>query len=212
MARLQLSVDGAAVDDWLAGLSTAFPDAEFRLLGTQTTADGARVVLQVATTEGDRLVRRFETTPEMRSLDVVYVDERSVLVQFETPITALYDALRRSKNVSRYPTVLREGRFAVTLVASRGRLAEYVAELSTAGIPYRVSSLTRSDDPGELLTARQRRVVAEAVDRGYYNDPRRCTVTELGDVLGIHKSSASRLLHRAEGRIVTAFVDGASTW
>ena len=209
MARLRLSIDGAAVDDWFAVLSTEFPGAEFRLLGTQAEGDGARVILQVTAPEGERLLDRFGDNPEVQSLDVVYADERSVLVQFDTPVTRIYDALRRSKTVSRYPTILRDGRFHVTLVATRERLSEYVGELAAAGVPHRVSSLTGADGGSDLLTERQWQIVTEAVDRGYYASPRRCTVTELAAALGVQKSAASRLLHRAESRIVGEFVAAA---
>jgi predicted DNA binding protein len=44
------------------------------------------------------------------------------------------------------------------------------------------------------------------VERGYYDTPRTCTLTELADHLGIAKSTASERLHRAEGAIIRAFV------
>ncbi|WP_227352867.1 helix-turn-helix domain-containing protein [Haladaptatus salinisoli] len=137
---------------------------------------------------------------------MLHADERTVLIRFTTSVTRAYDPLFRSKNVSLYPTVLRDGWFSVTLVASHERLSKYTDELAAADIPYRVLSLTQSYDSGELLTERQRQIVTEAVRCGYYDTPRGCTVTELAESLDVHKSAASRLLHRAESRIVKEFV------
>lgn len=210
MPHLQIQLDGTAVDGWLATISTDFPDAEFRLVATQIRDDGAFVVLEVVTPTGDAIVRRFENTPEVDSVAVYHTDEQLVLLQFRTSATKSYDPLRRSNNMSLYPTILRDGWFSVELAASHKRLSEYTDELAAANIPYRVSSLTQAYDSSELLTDRQWRAITEAVEQGYYNTPRDCTVTELAESLTIHKSAASRLIHRAESRIITAFVAGAS--
>ena len=210
MPKVQLRVDGAAVDDWLADLSTDFPDDEFRLLATQSRDEHPLALLEARTGDGKRFVRRFETAPEVLSSEVVYHDERLVLVQFSTVVTELYDALRGSDNVSIYPTVLRNGRFSVTLTASHERLSNYADELREADIPYQVSLLSQSYESTGLLTERQWEFVTEAVERGYYDTPRGCTLTELAETFEVHKSAASRLLHRAEGRVMKEFVESAT--
>ncbi|MFH5797595.1 helix-turn-helix domain-containing protein [Haladaptatus sp. CMAA 1911] len=210
MPTVQLRIDGATVDDWLADLSTEFPESEFRLLATQPREDDALALLEARTRDGDRFVRRFEASPEVLSSDPIYRDDRLVLIQFTAVVTDLYDALRGSDNVSVYPTVLRNGWFSVTPTASHERLSNYASELAAIDIPYHVSSLEQSHESDTLLTERQWRIVTEAVERGYYDSPRSCSLTELAEVLGIHKSAASRLLHRAEGRVMKQFVGRGS--
>jgi predicted DNA binding protein len=210
MPQIQVKLDGTAVDGWLATLSTEFPAAEFRLLATQLRDEGAFVILEVLTPKGDALVRHFEQTPEVRSCEVYHTDEQMVLLQFVTSATKSYDPLRRSKNISLYPTILRDDWFSVTLAASHDRLSKYTDELAAAGIPYEIVSLLQSHDSSELLTERQWEFITEAVERGFYETPRGCTLAELGDILDIHKSAVSRLRHRAESRIITAFVAEAA--
>lgn len=210
MPKLRVRLNGAAVDGWLATISTEFSAAEFRLLATQLRDEGALVILEVRTSDGDALIQRFENTPEVRSFEVIHTDAQMVLIRFTTRRSKSYNPLRRSKNVSLYPTVLRDGWFTVTLMASHERLSKYTDELAAAGIPYRILSLTQSSDSSDLLTNRQWQVINEAIERGYYETPRGCTVTELATALDIRKSSASRLLHRAESRIINEFAANAS--
>ncbi|ELY91798.1 helix-turn-helix domain-containing protein [Natrialba taiwanensis] len=205
MPKIQVKLDGTAVDGWLATISSEFPDAEFRLMATQLRDDGAFVILEVLTPKGDELVRRFENTPEVDAVDVYHTDERMVLLQFQTSATKSYDPLRRSKNISIYPTILRDGWFSVELAASHEQLSKYTDELAAAGIPYEIVSLVQSHTASELLTDRQWEFITEAIERGFYETPRRCTLAELGDVLGIHKSAVSRLRHRAESRVIKNF-------
>jgi len=59
---------------------------------------------------------------------------------------------------------------------------------------------------GDVLTERQRRLVSLAAERGYYDTPRECTLTDLADAAGVSKSTASTTLHRAEEQIVKRFL------
>lgn len=73
-------------------------------------------------------------------------------------------------------------------------------------IPYQVLSVSHSHEAAEVLTDRQWEFIRLAVKQGFYDDPRTCTLAELAERLGIHKSAASRLRHRAESRVITSFV------
>lgn len=46
-----------------------------------------------------------------------------------------------------------------------------------------------------------------AVEAGYYDTPRTCTLTELADEVGLAKSTCSEILHRAEEIIVKEFIE-----
>jgi predicted DNA binding protein len=206
MPQIQLKLDGTAVDGWLANISTEFPDDEFRLLATQLRDEGAFVILEVLTPKGDEVVHQFENTPEVSSCEIFHTDEQMVLLQFVTSATKTYNPLFRSKNSSIYPTILQDGWFSVKLAASHDRLSKYTDELAAAGISYEIESLVQSHDSSDLLTDRQWQFITEAIECGFYETPRDCTITDLAETLDIHKSAASRLRHRAESRIVTEFV------
>ncbi|WP_231189595.1 helix-turn-helix domain-containing protein [Haladaptatus sp. DYF46] len=210
MPRVQLRVNGAPAEDWLADVSTEFPDAEFRILATQPTDDGLLEIAEVTTLEGDPLVRHFEDASEVRSYEVIHTDEQMVLIQFMIPISETYNALIASGIPLRYPVLLQDGWFSKEVTASQERLGEYTDELAATGIPYQVESLTQSHNSSELLTERQWEFVTEAVERGFYNTPRDCTLTELAEAFDINISAMSRLRHRAESRIITGFVAEAA--
>lgn len=210
MPRVQLRINGAPATDWLADVSTEFPDAEFRILATQSTDDGLLEIAEVTTQNGDSLVRHFSDASTVRSFEVIHIDEQMVLIQFQIPISETYTALIASGIPLRYPVLLQDGWFSKEVTASQKRLGEYTDELAATGIPYHVESLTQSHDSSELLTERQWEFVTEAVEQGFYNTPRDCTLTELAETLDINISAMSRLRHRAESRIITEFLAEAA--
>lgn len=208
MPRARLTFDPTPTGDWLAGLSTEFPDAEFTLLASHPTDDGLLGVLEIRAPDVDEIVRRFDVAPEVRSHDVLHDDGEMVLIRSVTPVPAGYRANRESGTPPNFPARMQDGWIHTELTGSHERLSRFVDELAAADVPYEVESLTQSHESLELLTERQREFVLEAVDRGYYDSPRGCTLTELADAFDVNKSAASGVLHRAEGRIVEAFVAG----
>ncbi|MBS3761449.1 MAG: helix-turn-helix domain-containing protein [Halodesulfurarchaeum sp.] len=206
MPRVRIQTNGALVDDLLADVSTEFPEAEFNVLAALPTTDGLLDVVEVTTADGDDLVRHFERTPDIRSFEVIHIDDESVLVQFVIPVSETYDALVTSEIVPQQPVTLRDGWYTAEIVAPHERLSRYTEALAAADLPYRVISLTQDYETSELLTDRQWEFLTTAVERGFYETPRQCTLAELADDLDVNVSAVSRLRHRTESRIVSAFV------
>ncbi|WP_247004030.1 helix-turn-helix domain-containing protein [Halosolutus gelatinilyticus] len=209
MPSIRLKIQATAVEDWLADFSIEFPDAEFRVLTDQPTEDGLLGVAEVVTTDGNALVRQLEEAPEVRS-EVLYISEQRVLIQALAPMTESYEALRRSGTLPEYPAILQDGWFSFTVTTSQEQLSEYIDELAAAGVPYQILSLTQSHESSTLLTDRQWQFISDAIERGYYDIPRGCTLVELAESFNINKSSAGRLLRRAESRIIKQFVAEAA--
>ena len=206
MPRVRLRVDGVPVDDRLADASTEFPDAEFRVLAALPVDTGLLDVVEVTTLDGDDVVQCFENAPEVRSFEVIHADSERILIRFVIPVSETYNALVAAGIVPQQPVSLRDGWYVAEVTASHERLSAYTEELAAADLPYRVASVTQAHDSSELLTDRQWEFVTEAVERGFYDTPRNCTLTELAGEFDINVSAMSRLRHRAESRIVTAFV------
>lgn len=211
MAHLRLKIDAAEVKDWLAILSTEFPEAIFNVSATVPINNGLLGIVEIRTQDVGRIMENVEEKSEVESCELLHTDDRMVVFQFTSRMTESYEALISSGTVPLYPVSLQNGWYSAQLTAPQDQLSEYLDEITDVGIPYEIVSLTHSYDPSEVLTERQWQVVTEAVERGYYEATRRCTLTELAEVFNINKSSMSKLLRRAENRIVTEFVARAST-
>lgn len=155
MPQLHLKLDGTAVESCLGPLSTKFPDIEFRLLATQPRNDKLLTILEVTTSEGERLVRQLADVPEVHSYEVIHIDDQRVIVQFKSTISSSYNPLIASENIQQPPTIIRDGWFFVKVTASQERLSKLIEELAAGDVPYQVISLTHSYDSSELLTERQ---------------------------------------------------------
>ncbi|WP_247002149.1 helix-turn-helix domain-containing protein [Halosolutus gelatinilyticus] len=193
--------------DGPGALSTERPDDEFRILATLPTRDGIQVVLEVQTFDTAAIIRHFDEASWLPSYDVLHADEQTLLIQYSHQfLPPLHRALLSSGPLLQYPLTLRDGWMFSDITTSHEQLSRLKDAFEAEGIPYEIGSVTQSTDPTDLLTDRQRRFITAAVEHGYYDSPRECTLTELAAALDVSKGGASRILHRAEGRIIKNFL------
>jgi len=80
-------------------------------------------------------------------------------------------------------------------------LRQVIENLNRMGVPTRLKELAPIDER-PILTLRQKQVINAAVERGYYEFPRKISLTELSRVLGVKPSTLSEILRSAERRFL----------
>lgn len=103
------------------------------------------------------------------------------------------------------PFEVRDGWVDWTIECAADKSRELVQLLRDGEIPYRVVS-TRSTG-ARMLTPRQRVVFDSAMNEGYWDSPRRITLSALADLLSVSKSTLSVQLHKIEGVVLNSFAD-----
>lgn len=202
-ARVKFKPPGSNPFD-LFHFTATHPDDEFRILSNYPTDDGLYVILEATMEDPSDVIRYFENGPI--SHEVLHADERTVLIQYLLPfVPPPLRAVFSSGNLPQFPLVIRDGWILAELTTTQERLSQFRDELEATGFTFDIVSVTQSTDPTDLLTGRQRRFMAEAIERGYYDTPRDCSLTDLATSLSVSKSTASVVLHRAEETVVKEF-------
>ncbi|WP_227356603.1 helix-turn-helix domain-containing protein [Haladaptatus salinisoli] len=193
-------------DDVIAEYSMQHPDEEFWILSGHPTEDGLTLLVAAETANIAAFVQYFADTPKVISYEVLDVEHQGGLIEFTVPEPELHQATLSSGNLPTYPLVVRDGWAISEMITSHNRLSELKQAFEKHDLPFDITSLTQSFDPTTLLTDKQREFVVAAITQGYYEQPRRCSLTELAESMDVSKSTASRILHRAEGKIITQFI------
>jgi predicted DNA binding protein len=208
MPRARLTV-ALPEDAWIREVSERHADATFRVLAALPDEDRGVALVKIVADDLSGVVADADAHNGVVDLDVLGTTDERAVVQFETPEAALLFAARESGVPLEPPVEIRDGRATLEVTASRERLPALGEQLDARGLQYDVEHVHRSLDGDERpLTDAQRDLVVAAVERGYYDTPRTCTLTELAEAVGVAKSTASETLHRAESEIITQFVAG----
>lgn len=107
-----------------------------------------------------------------------------------------------------------DGATSVTVTGTRHALATFARHMYGPTAPLELVELHAAAAPTTFLTLPQDDALRVAVAAGYYRIPRTLNLEQLAKKLGISSASLSERLRRAEGRIITRYVDAgsASPW
>ena len=87
--------------------------------------------------------------------------------------------------------------------AKQGDLKKILAYLARQGISARIQGVTSlGQKPG--LSDRQKEILSAAVSNGYFEFPRRISLTGLSSLLGVRPSTLSEILRGAERKVMEA--------
>jgi|TARA_Y100001949_G_C15933240_1_gene306637 hypothetical protein len=102
------------------------------------------------------------------------------------------------------PFEVRDGWVEWEFATDNTHMRKLMAGLKESGLPHRIHSLSNDTAP-RLLTVRQREVFDLAVMHGYYDTPRKITLTELAGKAGVSKSTLCEMVHLIEKHIIDEF-------
>ncbi len=207
LAKLRLTIPESV---WIGDLTRQYPDAQFRILAALSDEQAGVALAEITTSDPGLVLQAMDDYEEVESVDLLKGTDDDVLVQFETTMPLLLLPARDSGVPLEMPFEVQDGTAVWEVTAPSERLSELGSQLETFGISFTVEYVQQQLSEQQLLTDRQRRIVLTAIDAGYYDTPRDCSLTELADRLDIAKSTASETLHRAEGKIIKRFAEELS--
>lgn len=206
MSRIELRL-ALPTGSWLGDASRACPDATYRVTETLAASDSDITAVAVSGTDRDRATATVRDHD--RVTDVNLCERRGTATVFHvTGEPPSFVVAAREVGLPIDSTIEVANGGASMFVAGDGkRLTAFGERLTAAGVTVGVGNADRRESERPLTDA-QRRLVLAAIEGGYYDTPRGCTLTELAESQAIAKSTCSETLHRAEGRILHRFVEG----
>jgi predicted DNA binding protein len=206
MAQARLHVD-LPDGPWVGEVSREFPEARIQVL-TATPGEGAGFALvEITADDIEEILAAIEAHETIAELSVMSLSDGVATVQVEAHAPLLMAAARQAGIPIEMPVEIADGVARIDVTGAHERVAEFGHTLREIGANFEVEYVQQRLNPDELLTERQREILLEAVDLGYYEVPRTCTLTEVADHVGIAKSTCSEVLQRVERTVVREFVD-----
>lgn len=187
---------------WCHYASHQHPDVGLRVLSYFPLIGGGGV--EVVSLEGPKwpaLVEGLREGGRVERLEILEEHPRGATLRLKVPSCPLPAAAQASGAVPRFPFAIRGGCDEWLVIADQGEARTFVEKLQEGGTPAEVV-WSGPYTPEATLTPRQREVLHTAVTHGYYDFPRRITLSDLAGRMGIAKSTLSETLARVEHEIL----------
>lgn len=205
-ARLTVAIPE---ETWMAGVSTRHPDSSFEVLNALVGEETGVGLVEVTGDEPASVVAAVEGSDAVVDLELLGTREDRLLIQVESRRPHLLEPVVSAGVPLATPFTIEDGEATWEITTSASRLSALGERLQQADVGFTLESVRDFDatEADRLLTDRQQEVLLAAAAAGYYDSPRGATLTEVADELGVAKATLSGVLHRAEGRLVSWFVD-----
>ncbi|MFB6120872.1 MAG: helix-turn-helix domain-containing protein [Halobacteriaceae archaeon] len=206
MTRARLSVSVPA-GTWRGDASRDDPEARFRTTAMTLDGDTAVEVVTVSGPARDCLAS-MRDHPSVTAVSVLdEADEITVEVVSER--SPLLRASAESRAAVETPFDVVNGEATIDVTSTHEGLSSFGDELRSRGLDFVVEYVQSTADEGAALTPSQQSLLLTAVEEGYYETPRRCTLTDVAEDAGIAKSTCSETLQRVESAVVDHFLRDA---
>ena len=126
-------------------------------------------------------------------------------INTQTKDQYLLETIVKYHIIIKFPVPVEDGIATFQINSTRENVDAFIEALNTKGIKTELKSVggyTNEDVDGRELTPRQQEIYKLAKESGYYDSPRRISLTELADQIGMAKSSLSSLLQRIHKKLL----------
>ncbi|MFP4625858.1 MAG: helix-turn-helix domain-containing protein [Natronomonas sp.] len=207
-ARLRIDIpDGP----WIADVSRAYPEATFRVLSAFPSTEGeiqkGLGLVAIEADDLDSLLAEISAHETIIECSVLQESTNRATIQIQTSTPMILLAAKRSGIPVEMPVEIRDGTARVDVSSPHERLSTLGDELKQLELDFELEYVQDRLQLEQLLTSRQHELLEAALESGYYDTPRTCTLTELADRVGLAKSTCSEILHRTEEIIIKEFAD-----
>ena len=204
MPRASITI-AIPADVWIGSISRRFPDTRFRVQSARSAGGVGVALVELRSQELETVLDAVQNSGPVVDFEIFQQRDSLALVQIEATNPFLLFPVEAAAVPLQVPFEIRDGTVSWQLITTSDRLSALADQLDAFGVTYTVDRVQPDIDFEEILTQKQAWVLEEALQRGYYDSPRTCTLTELADELGIAASTCSDTLHRAEEHVIKQF-------
>jgi predicted DNA binding protein len=198
----------------LSTLTRAHPELQASILASQPIRDGRTVLeIELTSSEPKDYASELSDLPGVLALSRLSPPGPVARYQIVIDLSPQYmRAVERVGALLRYPRLVHDGQHTVEVAARTSeirRLLEDLRRICRDVEVLRFGRIPMSSCPS-TLTPRQYALLNRALAAGYFDVPRRITLTRLAHTLGRGKSSVSRALALIEKQLAESSVAAAS--
>lgn len=195
-------------ENWCQSAARAFPDHQIGVnLIMPSSAERCIESVTIMGPDVSAVVRYLEKHEHVVSVLETGRDRRTVQLRLTLRGCPVANVTRDTGLAPRLPFVVIPGKDIWMVVGQEAALRAAQDELTAHSVRTRVVGKRDWTGEGAAMTDHQRHVLTRAIDTGYYEYPRRTSLTQLAGQLGVAKSTLSQTLMVIEMKLAFDFME-----
>lgn len=187
--------------------TTGHPELTIEVVDRLEVGQGMVLFEVVVPTTGPRgWSEEIRSLPSVKTVELIDASETQEVYRVVSAGRTFLPLLKRLKLIRHFPFPIQDGVAHWTIVGPEERVRALLERLRASAVRYELVSVRKgplSRLPSSL-TPRQREILTRAVGEGYFDVPRRISLTQLAPRIGVAVSTLSVMLALIEKKIVLA--------
>jgi predicted DNA binding protein len=198
VCRLRLRLPAPS---WLHVMTTRHPETSFDVLGYEMVGNRTRFDIMVHIGDITGWVNELRSLSDVTDVTPLGSTQIATTLRVEYNGYGLISECYRLHLILRTPCTVREGTVVMVLAGPEENIREFATKFHDLGV--QVEAVYHSEGKERsLLTPRQSEIFHRALAAGYFEVPRRVTLTELAAMTGVAVSSLSEMLAVVEKKLL----------
>lgn len=190
---------------WLSLLTSSYPQLDLRVRNRLELHRQLTVFeIELSPTDGQSWSERIRTLPGVVDVELLNASGDSELCRVFFRGETVAPVIKRFGLIRQFPFPVRSGVATWTIVGPEAKVRGLIDALKRGRWPVQIESIRGGTVETNRygLTGRQREILRRALAEGYFDVPRRISLTELAERVGVAVSTLSVSLSVIERKVV----------
>ena len=209
IVQIKLKID-IPQDKWLAKFNKKYPELNFYILSKFLIDDKTGLTLyQINGPSVTRFISDFKENSTKISSQILFEGEELVLLNVKVVDPWILNALVKTELLIIYPILVKGGKIRIEAITDRFKVDHFMTQLEKKGIKAAIERIGYYYKSA-LLTSRQNEILNTASKNGYFDIPRRISLSEFAKTLHISKSALSETMRRIYKKLAENYLQSSS--
>ncbi|QEE17100.1 helix-turn-helix domain-containing protein [Promethearchaeum syntrophicum] len=183
-------------DKWLANFSRSYPLLQFRLLSMlPISKNQGYCLLQIEGTNIKQFWENFVQFYEAKNYNLIFKDEKSIALNIVMEETWVLNMIVEAQAVLHFPIIIHDGIALFELIASRVKIEQMFNNSNWKKLEISIKQIGQYC-ANTILTPRQSEILTKALANGFFEIPRRISLSDFAKDFGISATALSGNIRR----------------
>jgi predicted DNA binding protein len=181
---------------WLYKLNKSYSHLDFNILSNYLINENiGNTLFEIKGFPLDKFIKEFKSIVPISSFLILHNGEDFLLLNVRIRDPWIINALVKTKLLLIYPLKVKNGKIIISVISEREKVNNFLENLEKSNINFHIIQIGQYQHR-KVLTYRQTKLLKILYQNGYYEIPRKTSLTSLAKKLKISPSALSESIRR----------------
>lgn len=194
-------------DKWLSKYSILYPQLQFNLLSMlPLSANQGNTLLQIKGLNLDKFWDDFIKTHNKENYNLIFQDKNSILLNMLVNDPWVLQTIFDAQLFLRFPTLINNGKITIELIGSREKINQLLNNNDNWKKIDVAIKQVKKYCPDSLLSPRQLEILNQSLINGFFDIPRKKSLSDLAKEMKISPSALSENIRRINKKLAEQYI------